>query len=929
VPRARRAAPELIGRIEECALLDEVLDDARASRSRALAIRGEAGVGKSALLLYAIGRADGFRVLRATGFESEADLAFSGLLQLLRPLLDRLDELPDHQASALGGALGIVPGQETERLQIGVATLGLIALAAEDDDILLALDDAQWLDSASSDTLLFVARRLEADRVAVVLTVREGEGDYVTPGFEEFRLDGLSSEASGLLLGSHSPVELAPGVAERLYELTNGNPLALVELPRVLTEEQLRGIEALEEPLNLGKRVERAFRGRVEALGAGSQRALLIASASESDALDSIVAALAVAGIHASALQEAEDAGLVSLVEQSLTFRHPLARSAVYHAAAPSERRAAHAALATALTGPREIERRAWQLAAASLGPDEEVAAALVEAAAAARERGGWSGASAAYERAARLSPGQDARAPCFLAAGDAAWNAGQTVRAIALLEEGLRDCRDAVVRGRLLNIRGHIERHAGDARIAFPWFTEAAELLDDVSPVDAAGARFGAWRASLIAVNGNQLSVAQELMDHAELDGGIQEFFACLALGTEHPDPERRRELRERAKFLVEERGPEVFSEDPRYVSVAGMAATSVESGMSICTWAVNWAREKGVYGALPAALYRKSGHERLLDRWAASYATLSEALMLATENGARYFQRNCLLDLAELEALRGDESECRAHVEEARALAPFVGGSLDETEQAIVGLLELSVGRCEAAVAEYEPLVFRDSHELLRYGPVVEAAHESMIPNLLEAYVRLGRRTEAERLIEQRRASSGRTGATTAASTARGLGLVAADDAFEQPFLEALDLHAGAGWSFGEARTRLCYGERLRRAQRRRDARDQLRMALETFERLGTRPWAERARAELRATGERLRAHEEAREELTAQELRIAMQAAEGKTNRQIGATMFLSPKTVEFHLGRAYRKLGITSRAELIRQFAGHGAPEPSRQ
>jgi DNA-binding CsgD family transcriptional regulator len=716
-------------------------------------------------------------------------------------------------------------------------------------------------------------------------------------------------------------------VADRLYELTNGNPLALVELPRVLSEEQLHGVEPFEQPLNLGSRVERAFRGRVEGLGADAHRALLIASASESDALDSIVAALSIAGIDPSALQAAEDAGLVWLVDQSIVFRHPLVRSAVYHSVAPSERRAAHTALANALTGPRDVERRAWQLASAALGPDEEVAAALEDAAAAARERGGWGGASAAYERAARLSTDHDARTRRLLAAGDAAWNAGQTARAIVLLEEGLGDCGDPVLRGQLLNIRAHIERHVGDARIAYPWFIEAAELLDDVAPVDAACARIGAWRASILAANGQQLAVAQALMDHAELDGGIQEFFACLALSTEHPDRERRRALRARAKALVEERGDEVFSQEPRYVSLAGMANAGTESGLSISAWAVEWARERGVFGALAVALIRRSGYEGRLDQWSAAYATLQEAAALAAEQGIRYFHRNALVDLAELEAPRGDEAACRAHIEESRLLAPFVGAAGSATEPGVLGLLELSLGRFEAVIAELEPLVQGGITAALRQNVTGEITNEAVIPDLMEAYLRVGRRTDAERLVGPREAYTRARGAPLAeAITARIRGLMADDGSFEQHFLDALGHHAEFTSSFEEARTRLCFGERLRRAQRRRDARDQLRLALETFEMLGAAPWAERTRCELRATGERLRARGPEHEELTAQELRIAMLASEGKTNRQIGAAMFLSPKTVEFHLGRAYRKLGISSRAELIRHYAsGSGSPQ----
>ena len=540
--RPSRAGPELVGREEECARLDEVLEDARASRSRALAIRGEAGVGKSSLLSYATAQADDFVVLRAVGFESDAELAFSGLHQLLRPLLDRLDELPAHQARSLGAALGLAASEDADRMTIGVATLTLLALAAEDADLLVAVDDAQWLDSASMDAILFAARRFEADRVAVIFTVREDGTDFPTTGFEELGLRGLGPEATRALLASQSPVELAPEVADRLYELTSGNPLALVELPRVLSVAQLDGHESFEQPLNLGSRVERAFRGRMEALEPEAQQALLIASASESDRLDTIVAALAEAGVSASALQDAEDSGLISLVAESLLFRHPLARSAVYHAAAPSERRAAHAALARALGAPRDVERRAWHLASAAIGPDEEVAAALESAASAARERVGYAGASAAYERAARLSPTEEQRLRRLLAAADAAWLAGQTSRAVTLLEEALGACREPVMRGRLLNLRGHIERHTADPGPAFEMLTEAAELLDGVSPLEAAAARIGAWRCCVLLGSGG-LECAQTLSERAERDGGIQEFFASLALGVGAPPGGLRRE--------------------------------------------------------------------------------------------------------------------------------------------------------------------------------------------------------------------------------------------------------------------------------------------------------------------------------------------------------------------------------------------------
>jgi class 3 adenylate cyclase/DNA-binding CsgD family transcriptional regulator len=926
-PRAkaapRRARATLVGREDECALIERLLDDARSSRSGALAIRGEAGVGKSALLGYGVEQAGDFLVLRATGFESEAELAFSGLLQLCRPLLGRLDELPGHQSRALAAALGVGPAEETERLTIGVATLALLALAAEDADVLVAIDDAQWLDSASIEAILFAARRFEADRIAVLLTVREDGSGFQTPGTDELRLRGLDQEAAGQLLAEHAPHELSPGLAARLYELTEGNPLALVELPRALTDAQLEGIEAVEQPLNLGARVERAFRGRVEALPQGAQRALLIASASESDRLDTIVAALGQVGLDSSALQEAEDAGLVSLESQALVFRHPLVRSAIYHSAAPSERRAAHSALAAALVGDGDEERRAWQLASAAVGPDEEVATALDQAGAAAGERAGYAAASAAYERAARLSPAKDSRLRRLHAAAEAAWNAGQTARAVSLLEEALADVRDPVLRGHLLNLRGHIERHTALPGPAYEMLSEAASLLDEASPFDAATARIGAWRCSVLLGRG-RLECARTLSEKAERDGGIQEFFACLALGIElrGREPEKAVPLLERASLLVEEKGEEMFIRAPLYLSLAGMPSEylgDLEKGLQLCTWAVEWGRDRGIYGALPVSLRRKARFERELGRWQAAYASFSESASIGAEQGTTYFQYGTMLDLAWFEARRGEEAALRAHVEEADRLCADLGREPDPVSGARVAMLHLTLGRLDEGIAAYEALVFDSS------GNVVG---RQFVPALLEAYVRTGRTAEAVPLIEPFVGYTERW-PTTVHELARCHGLVASEEEFERHFEEALGYYGAPGQSFDEAHTRLCYGERLRRAGRRRDARDQLRPALETFERLGAAPWAERARAELRATGERLRARGPEHEELTAQELRIALQAAEGKTNRQIGATLFLSPKTVEFHLGRVYRKLGIASRAELIRHFAAGTAPELVRQ
>jgi DNA-binding CsgD family transcriptional regulator len=926
----------LIGREAECELVDQVLEDARSDRSRALLIRGEPGIGKSSLLAYAIERATGFLVLRATGFESESEVAFSGLLQLLRPVIGRVDELSPYQANAIRGALGLESPQTGDRLSIGAATLALLAVAAEDAAVLVAVDDVQWLDDASVDAILFAARRFEVDPLAVIVTARDGGAELEAPELDELHLGGLDRESARLLLAESSPRELSAAVIERIYALTQGNPLALVELPRALNHAQFNAGEPLEEPLNLGAKLQRAFRYRVETLSPGAQQALLIASASDSDRLDTIATAVDILALDRSSLQEAEDAGVVALVDDALLFRHPLVRSAIYDSAAPSEQRAAHALLAQALADPRDVERRAWHLAAAALGPGEDVAEALEHAAAAAAERNGPGAASATYERAARFSTDETARLRRLHDAAETAWRAGRIERAIALLEETLGRASDRVMRGRLLNLRGHIEHQIGRPEDAYGMLVEAAAELDGSAPLDAAAARMIAYRCTVLMNDVDRgRECAQLLYDRAERDDGTQEFFGALALGLSlGPDSDEGRRLLDHAISLTEEKGDAIFSEAPNHVSLAGMGCKFLaqpERGLALATWAAGWARDRGNYGVLPVTLNRKATYELLLGRWSAAYTTTSEAAAIAVEQGTNQFLPFIVHRLAWIEAQRGEESACRAHVEEARRFVEKRGDGPDVNRRAGVltgrsrlAMLDLAFGRLDGAIAGYEELVV---------GPDGETRNHGWIPDLVEAYVRNGQTAEAEGLIapfaihtKNRLGPVSLDSVNGDALLERCRGLVAADEDFEPHFLHALELHRASRGRYDEARTRLCYGERLRRTRRRRDARDQLRPALAVFEELLASPWADRARAELRATGEHVGAREPSGEQLTAQELRIALQAADGKTSRQIGAALFLSPKTVEFHLGRVYRKLGIGSRAELIHHFLDGAGPLP---
>jgi tetratricopeptide (TPR) repeat protein len=393
------------------------------------------------------------RLLQARGIESEAELAFAGLLELSRPVFDRLEQLSPRQARALRVAFALEPVEPVDRFAISAATLGLIAAVAETTPLLIAVDDAHWLDTASVDALVFTARRLEADQVGFVFVVRDGEGAFPAAGFDELVLEGLDVHEARELLGSAASGRVAADVADRLHALTRGNPLALVELARALSPAQLAGTVPLEEPIQVGTSVERDLERRAAALGEQSRRAMLVAAASNTEAIAPTAAALALLDLDLASLEAAETAGLVTLDAHRLVFRHPLVRSAVYYSATPVERRAAHAALADALIGDeREAEQRAWHLAAAALGPDERVAAVLDRAGAAALQRGGYAAAAAACERAARPSVDGPDRVHRLYRAADASWLAGRSRHARALLDEALETCRDEQLRGALLS---------------------------------------------------------------------------------------------------------------------------------------------------------------------------------------------------------------------------------------------------------------------------------------------------------------------------------------------------------------------------------------------------------------------------------------------------------------------------------------------
>jgi DNA-binding CsgD family transcriptional regulator len=917
----------LVGREPDCARIDELLERARRGRSGALLIRGEAGMGKTALLEYAAERAEGMTVVRALGVEYEAELQFSGLLELVRPLLDHLPEIPPQQAEALTSALGLGEAKPYDRFTICAATLSLIGAAAEANPLLILVDDAHWLDLATDDALLFSAKRLVADSVAILLTVREGiERTFDAPALEQLELGTLGTEDAALVLAGEEGRLVAPHVAGRLRNATHGNPLALVELGNVLTAEQLAGREPLPDPVPAGATLERAFAWRAETLPADSRAALVVAAVSLSDELETVTSALESLELEPGALEPAEDAGLLTLVDGCLRFRHPLMRSAVFHGAPPSDRRTAHRALADALRARDDPERLAWHLAGAAIGVDEEAAIALEVAARQARERSSYAAAAAALQRAANLTADEAARPRRLYAAADAAFSAGRTEDARELLAEPLTQ-EDPQLRAAALRLQGRIEYFGGRPRQAGEVLVEASRLLEDIDRplaveicTEACSARLGVADAEGMLASAERaeaLAAGLSEEDHGELRGLVtltRGWVLCYVGRSDEGVP-----LLEQAVAAAE--GADL---DPLGLMRISGAFEWLDRSRDAYRHALNdvdRARENGAVGLLPYLLYQQAWHAGRAGLLREGFAAASEGLALSRELDLWLPRLQSLLVLAAITARRGAEKECLAYAEEVRTpleewglvgYRAWLGHSL--------GLLAVSLSRHDDAIRELEAV----ARSLDEFG----IHSRQMVPHaqLAEIHARAGNEKAAESSLAAHEASREPQSPIGRAVAARARGVLASDDEYEAAFTDALSRHDESDDQWSLARTRLAFAERLRRAGRRLDAREQLRPALEIFEDQEAAAWVERVRSELRASGQTLRRRKSWQaEELTPQELQIALHVARGMTNREVGAALFLSHKTIEFHLGRVYRKLDMHSRAELISRFAREAAEE----
>jgi DNA-binding CsgD family transcriptional regulator len=899
----------LLGREREREVLDRLLDGVRAGRGGAVVMHGEAGVGKTALLEYAVEAAPEFRIARTVGVEAEMELPFAAVQQLCAPSLELMERLPQPQHDALDVAFGLRTGPTPNEFLVGLAVLGLLAEAAEEQPLACAVDDAQWLDSASARILAFVARRLVAEKIAFVFATRE-LADTLS-GLPELHVAPLGRRDARALLESVLPARLDERVVERIVAETRGNPLALLELPRGLSPTQLAGGFGLPTTAPLSAGIEDRYTRRLARLPSDARRLLLVAAADPVGDPALVWRAAERLGIPESAAETVESERLLALSPR-VVFRHPLVRSAVYRAAEPSVRRQAHCALAEATDPEIDPDRRAWHRAQAAAAPDEEVAAELESSAVRAQARGGLAAAAAFLERAVELSPEPSRRAQRALAAAQANFQAGALDDALVLLrtaESGTAD--DDPVRAEVHLLRAQIAFASWRGRDATRLLLAAAGELELVDPSLARATYLEALSAAMFAgrlARGGGVAEAGE----AALAGPpmppspppsdllLQGFAIQATEGYAAGAPI----LKEALSAFQREGVPS--PEEARWLWFASWIALFMWDDASwrvLSTRQLELVRRTGALSVLPFVLANRSSVYAFLGDLRTA-AQLEEELRAATDATGIAALPYGRLSIA---ALRGREAEfaelVRSTVGEARARGEGVVLTVAEF---LSGTLYNGLGRYEAALAAVLP-----AERFYTEGPAIWALTE-----LIEAAVRCGQPERARCAFERVQETTRAAGTDWALGIeARLRALLSDGDHADELYKEAISKLGRTSIRVQLARTHLLYGEWLRRQRRRLDAREQLRTAHDLFTNFGVEAFAERARLELEATGERARKRRvDTQDELTPQERQVARLAAQGETNREIAARLFISASTVEYHLRKAFRKLGVRSRVQL---------------
>ena len=902
----------LIGRDPEQRLIARLVAGARVGHSGVLVLVGEAGIGKTALLDSAAAQAESMSVLRVSGDPAETGIAFGALLQMLRPALGLVSALPAPQARALEVALALRDGEVGDRFAIGAAALSLLSRFGEDRPVLVLVDDAHDIDQPSAEAIVFAARRLLADRVAVLMAIRPtGAGPVAESGLPEHQVDGLDLPSSSQLVASTTSI--SRDQTTRLHRASGGNPLALLELAK-----DAGTLEPVSRhmPLPVPEAVARAFTRRLDELSAEALTVLLVGAVADGD-LGVAAGACAGLGADLGRLAEAEKADLVRLSAGQATFRHPLVRSAVYAAADPDLRRRVHRAVAEALPA-RDVERRAWNLAEATVGLDGSVADLLDQVGQRGRQRGAYADAAAAFERAGLLSPGgSDLAMGRFSAAGECAWLAGQAGRATDLLDRVLALGPARPLLTRVRELKATVAARTGSLPVARALLLEAADE-ESSYPDTAVVLLADAVRISLFSADSGGGS---ETVDRLErllpmVTTARARTLGNLAVGVGRTLAGTGGVENLRAAVADFVRLP-ASDEDPAradWLLVGPLFLRESGTGRELVQRAIEERRKDAALGALPLLLFHLARDDATTDRWSAAEIGYQEGVVLARESGQSTDLAMCLAGLAWLMARMGREEACREAAGEAGLICRRHGVHLGTAWVAsALAELELGLGDAEQAAASLEALT-----ELLA-DLGVQDVDLSPAPELVESLVRTGEIERARAVSEAfQQQAEGKRQPWALARAERARGTAAPAGEADEHFKRALELHRDTNDLFERARTELAYGSRLRRERRSADSRHQLGSALRAFERLGARPWADQCAVELAAAGgSASRRGAGPSDVLTPQEHQIAvMLGVEGRTTKQAAAALFLSPKTVEYHLRHVYTKLAVASRDDLRR-------------
>ncbi|GIJ54411.1 helix-turn-helix transcriptional regulator [Virgisporangium aurantiacum] len=901
-------APELRGRRTARAILDRMVADVRAGQGRALLIRGEAGVGKSALLDDLAGRAGGFKIARVAGVEAEMELAFAGLHQVCGSMLPLRDRLPGPQREALAVAFGYSAGSPPDRFLVGVAVLSLLAVVSEDRPLLCVIDDAQWLDQTSALALTFVARRLLAERIGVVFAVREPADGPQWRGLPALRLGGLTDDDARALLDSVVPGRLDEQVRDRLVAETRGNPLALLELPRGLTAAELAGGFGSPDVRPLASQIERTFAQRAGSLPPPTRKVLLTAAADPVGDVRLLLRAITGLGVPMSAVAPAEAAGLIE-VGSRVRFRHPLVRTAIYREASPAERRDVHRALAAATDPAADPDRRAWHRAHAAADADEDVATDLVSSADRAQRRGGLAAAAEFLRRATELTPDPATRATRALAAADAELRSGAFEIALKLLVVADEGPADELHRARVNLMRAQIAFASGADPAASRLLLGAAKRLEPLDVDLARDAYRDAMGAARLATGSGLAEVARAVLAapkpvrYRPGDLLLDSLAVVQTDGYPAGVPAMRAAVR---AFRAEETSTKG---DQPWLWLAAITAARLwddENWSTLTARHVRVARGVGDLSSLPLTLNSQVVVHLFAGERAAAAALVAEIQAIGDATGAAL-------------APYGAVASAAWHGDEAVAV-PLIEASLAD-----------AVARGESAgvtVAHWARSVLMNG--LARYRDAVPAARAAVgypvesglvywsMSELVESAARSGRTDLAADTHERLAAIAGASGTDWALGVlARAGALLVTGAAADSLYRQAIEHLGRTRIRMELARAHLVYGEWLRRENRRQEARGQLRNAHDMFTAAGADAFASRARRELMATGESVAQRAtRASDTLTVQEAHIAGLAGDGLTNAEIGAQLFLSPHTVEWHLRKVFTKLSISSRRQLRR-------------